>query len=219
LIGCGGNAPTAVSEAPAATSAPEQAAATPTPVPPTSTPEPPTATPTPEPPTATPTPEPPTATPTPEPPTPTPTPFPEITVYLCNTGDMSILTTEECKETGGFVYHSIGPAILEPLTFEYTLDGDIKGSSFSYNLALASFGSTTFDAEILLRQNGNETVLASTSFTASSDNFEQFSETVTGVDPDTVKGDILLLRISFTGGDKGAIQAGNTTYIKIPYVE
>jgi len=47
LVGCGGSAPTAVSEAPAATSEPEQAAATPTPEPPTSTPEPPTATPVP----------------------------------------------------------------------------------------------------------------------------------------------------------------------------
>jgi len=59
LVGCGGDAPTAVSEAPAATSAPEQTAAT-------STPEPPTTTPTPVPPAATPTPAPPTATPTPE---------------------------------------------------------------------------------------------------------------------------------------------------------
>ena len=49
LVGCGGSAPTAVSEAPAVTSAPEQAAATPTSEPPTSTP-------TPEPPTGTPTP-------------------------------------------------------------------------------------------------------------------------------------------------------------------
>jgi hypothetical protein len=52
LVGCGGSAPTAVSEAPAAT---------PTPEPPTATPVPPTATPVPP----TPTPEPPTATPTP----------------------------------------------------------------------------------------------------------------------------------------------------------
>lgn len=72
LVGCGGSAPTAVSEVPAATSEPEQAVVTSTLVPPTSTPEP--ATPTPEPPTDTPTPEPPTATPTPEPPTATPTP-------------------------------------------------------------------------------------------------------------------------------------------------
>jgi hypothetical protein len=74
LVGCGGSAPTAVSEAPAATSAPEQAAATPTSEPPPATPTPEPPTPTPEPPTDTPTPEPPTATPTPEPPTATPTP-------------------------------------------------------------------------------------------------------------------------------------------------
>lgn len=69
LVGCGGSAPTPVSEAPAATSVPEQAAATPTPEPPPATPTPEPPTPTPEPPTDTPTPEPPTATPTPEPPT------------------------------------------------------------------------------------------------------------------------------------------------------
>ena len=57
LAGCGGSAPAAVSEAPAAAAAPEQA---------TPTPEPPTATPTPEP--ATPTSEPATSTPTAEPP-------------------------------------------------------------------------------------------------------------------------------------------------------
>lgn len=76
LVGCGGSAPTTVSEAPAATSVPEQAAATPTPEPPPATPtsEPPT--PTPEPPTDTPTPELPTATHTPEPPTATLTPVP-----------------------------------------------------------------------------------------------------------------------------------------------
>jgi parallel beta-helix repeat protein len=49
LVGCGGNAPTAVSEAPAATSALEQAAATQPLKPPTSTPEPPTDTPSPTP--------------------------------------------------------------------------------------------------------------------------------------------------------------------------
>jgi hypothetical protein len=58
LVGCGGSAPTAVSEAPAATSEPEQAAATPVQ-------EQVAATPTPELPPDTPTPEPPTATPPP----------------------------------------------------------------------------------------------------------------------------------------------------------
>lgn len=50
LVGCGGNAPKSVSEAPAAMAAPEQVTATPTPESATPAPEPSTATPTPQPP-------------------------------------------------------------------------------------------------------------------------------------------------------------------------
>lgn len=71
-VGCGGNAPASVSEAPATMAAPEQAATTLASEPTSPTPESPTATPSSEP--ATSTPEPPTATPTIEPVTVTLTP-------------------------------------------------------------------------------------------------------------------------------------------------
>lgn len=97
LVGCGGSAPTAVSEAPAATSAPEQAATTPTPEPPaaTPTPEPPTATPIP--PTATPVPP----TPTPIPPTDTPTPM----VVQPQPGAVLIGEAEDSEDAKGTVVY------------------------------------------------------------------------------------------------------------------
>jgi hypothetical protein len=224
LVACGGTEATSMIEAPAATPTPILPTATPTPVSPTATPVPPTATPTPIPPTPTPTPIPPTPTPTPtNTPTPTSTPVPEITLYLCTAPDTQrAVLTEECKMEGvtQFIFY---PPSSKPRDFEYTLAGDMRGTSFSFHLWLASGGATTFDVALVLRQNGSETVLAATSFTATSRTFEQFSEMITGLDPTTTDGDMLTFRISGASGTDGAVifssSDGDTSFVKIPFVE
>jgi len=123
----------------------------------------------------------------------------------------------------GITHFMFYPPSSEPRDFEYTLAGDIHGTSFSFNLWLASRRTTTFDVALVLRQSGNETVLATTSFTATSRTFQQFSKIVTGLDPTTANGDILIFRISGDSGTDGALafssSTGDTSFVQIPPIE
>ncbi len=199
-----------------------------TPVPPTSTstPVPPTSTSTPVPSTSTSTPVPPTSTSTPVPPTVQPAPNASASLsgsgalYICG-GDPPYLG-EEPYGVGQFYLYGDGPK-----DFKYTLAGDIQGSSYTFDLWLASVATTSFDASIVVEQGGKETVLASTSFTAKDQTYQQFSSTVTGLDPTTAKGDTLILRITASSAmQAGSLKPGGLAYgsdmassIKIPSVK
>ena len=195
---------------------------------------------TPIPPAATSTPVPPASTSTPVPPTPTSTPSaakpaPEQSLpsgnastslsgsgalYICG-GEPNYLAGEPYG-VGQLYLYGDGPK-----DFEYSLPGDIQGSSYTFDLWLASAGTTTVDASVVVRQGGKETALASASFIAKSQSYEQFSSTVTGLDPTTAKGDILILRISASSAMQGgALKPGGLAYggdmassIKIPPVK
>jgi hypothetical protein len=76
-----------------------------------------------------------------------------------------------------------------------TLGGDITGDQYFFNFVLATSGTNTMEVEVVLNPGPNEIILATTSFTVSSDSYSYFKETVTGVNPDAVAGDVLSLRI------------------------
>jgi hypothetical protein len=156
--------------------------------------------------TATPTANPPT--PTPIPPTPTPTPIPEMTLFLCSL-DTGQFLAEEWQGAGQFYLYGSDDA----KDFRFPLPGDIQGSSYTVSLWLASAGTTTFDVSIVVEQGGGETALAATSFTAKSETYEQFTETITGLDPTTAKGDTLILRISASSAWQGGqLKPGGLAY-------
>ena len=197
------------------------------------TPIPPPSTSTPIPPASTSTPVPPTPTSTAVPPTPTSTlaaaePAPDASTPLSGSGALYICGGEtaylagEPSGVGQFYLYGDGPK-----DFEYSLPGDIQGSSYTFDLWLASVATTTVDASVVVRQGGKETVLASASFTAKSQSYEQFSSTVTGLDPTTAKGDILILRISASSAMQGgSLKPGGLAYggamassVKIPPVK
>ena len=129
---------------------------------------------------------------------------------------------EEPYGVGQFYLYGDGPK-----DYEYSLPGDIQGSSYTFDLWLASAGTTTVDASVVVQQGGKETVLASASFTAESKSYKQFSSTVTGLDPTTAKGDILILRLSASSAMRGgSVKPGGLAYggtmasaIKIPPVK
>ncbi len=141
-------------------------------------------------------------------------------LYICG-GDPAYLG-EDASGAGQFYLYANSPQ-----DFKYPLAGDIQGTSYTFELWLASAASTDFDASIVVEQGGKETVLASTSFTAKDKKYEQFSSTVTGLDPTTAKGDTLILRVSSSGAMQGgSLKPGGLAYggdvassIKIPPVK
>jgi hypothetical protein len=90
-------------------------------------------------------------------------------------------------------------------TFEYVLPGDIRGRSYDIDLWLSSAGTTCYEAAIVLYQDEGETILASTYFTATTEEAELFSERVSGADPTTVEGDVLALQVSHQSGALGTL--------------
>jgi len=141
----------------------------------------------------------------------------EIKLYPCQEDKL----VEECEQLGGRKFFLYAPE-ANTQRFEYTLAGDIDGTSYGFNLMLASKGMTTFKAEVLLRQNKKEALLAATSFTVTSASFQQFSNTVAGQDPTTTKEDVLIFRISAVSGADGAFVDANSngsTFITIPSIK
>lgn len=155
----------------------------------------------------------------------TPSTQAQTVLYLCDRNDEShtkILTEEICQlgATQDIVYPQYGQT---PINYEYTLPGDIQGTTYTFNLWLASGQTTTFDAQIVLRQGGKETVLASATFTATESDFKSFSQEVTGSDPAAAQGDILILRVIPASGIDGAVLYTNdearTSYIALPSIK
>jgi parallel beta-helix repeat protein len=99
----------------------------------------------------------------------------------------------------------------------YSLKGDISGTSYSYRLWLGSDSSTTFKIEIII--NG-ATVATFPLLTVPYDPYYQpFSGNVTGLDPTTSSGDEVILKITKISGGAGSILyfgSAASSYITIP---
>jgi len=147
-----------------------------------------------------------------------------VKLYLCESNDKQKVLTEECNMHRGNVQAILYPKYPNTkVDFKYRLSGDIQGNSYTFALWLASGGTTTFDVSIILVQNGAETTLATTSFAVEKKNFDLFSEMVTGLDPTTSDGDVLILRIFPASGVDGAVtytdSSAETSYVTIPPVK
>lgn len=146
----------------------------------------------------------------------------ETTLFLCSL-DTGEFLAEEWQGAGQLYLYGSDDA----KDFRFPLSGDIQGASYTFSLWLASAGTTTFDASILVHQGSSETILALASFTAEGEEYEQFTETVTGLDPATARGDTLILRISASSAwQEGHLKPGGLAYggdmasfVKTPSVE
>jgi hypothetical protein len=165
-------------------------------------------------PTATPTPLPPLAPTVTPPATPAPPGPPEATLYLCGSALVEVCERQAGDPLTLYLY----PDEPRQMSFEYRLDGDLDGTRYTFNIWLASFSTTAFKAELVVRQGGQESVLASAVFTAQSDAFEEFSETVSGADPSTAPGDLLILRLIHQSGDGGAVDFSTSerSFVVVP---
>jgi hypothetical protein len=160
----------------------------------------------------------PTATPTPTI-TPTPKPGAATKVYLCYDSQRSpkeFLSAQPCSLSNVQLFVYAGTQ-LEARNFEIPLTGDIAGASYSFEVLLASRGTTNFAVSAILRHGGVDTTLASTTFTARATTFEPFTATVTGVDPAAANGDVLIVRIRSVSGSDAAIliTSSHQTFLSI----
>jgi hypothetical protein len=148
----------------------------------------------------------------------TPTPGTSLKLDLCSDAGRNYLATP-CNRTAAVQYFFYPP--YSSREFEYPLTGDIRGNLYSFNLWMASSGTTTFNVTILLRRGGTDTVLASTSFAVSAGDYEQFTRTIAGIDPASASGDTLVLRIETPSGARGGLVNGaaQPSFITVPAVQ
>jgi hypothetical protein len=96
------------------------------------------------------------------------------------------------------------------------LNGDIGGIQYEFHIYAASFGSTSFQASILI----NAAVVAQASFSATTNTYLPKINLVTGIDPLLTGNTSLELRITHVGGSVGSILwgdlGGDTSFIRIP---
>jgi plastocyanin len=129
-------------------------------------------------------------------------PIPGTTFYLCRDGGDYVLSTTSCS-AGNII------AGLTDIRFETELTGDIAGTDYEFAIMLATQpegASPSVDAQIILDQGGQETVLASTTFVV--DNFGGdsppydymlYTASESGLDPNSSAGDHLILSVVNNG--------------------
>lgn len=162
---------------------------------PASTPTPPSTTPTSIPPTDTPTP---TFTPT-EPPTITPTPIPTLIFYLRENEELSELPPTGTSQTQVFAGDG------NSMEWQTTLQDDIEGTQYQFALFFGSYSKTTYQLDVILIHNGEQTVLATTEITIEGTDFKLYEKSISGVELDATSGDTLVFRITHIANDSGAI--------------
>jgi hypothetical protein len=135
--------------------------------------------------------------------TPVSTAIPEMTFFLCVTeDDRYVLSSTSCTTPINLA------AGLVDVRFEVELAGDIVGTNYEFALMLATSpegGIANVDAKIILDQNGQEIALSSTSFVV--DNyvgsfpydFKLYTASESGLDPNSVAGDHLILSLTNNG--------------------
>ena len=152
-----------------------------------------------------------------------------IKLYLTATANLSDSCLSEYigRVTEGYnvLYSKYGDTFKLTTRGNYYLNGDIRGTSYSYRLDIMSGHpdstnelSTTFKIEIII--NGI-TVATFPLITVQYDPKYQpqtFSGTITGLDPTTSNGDEVALTITLISGDSGTIYFGSShgSYITIP---
>ena len=103
--------------------------------------------------------------------------------------------------------------IFDQTTWKIPLKGDIQGSTYGFSLLVGCYGlgSATMIADLILKHNNDELILASTpGFTGSMAGWTPFGYwgpgkkefTVEGIDPNSTIGDTLILKVTKTGGDR-----------------
>jgi hypothetical protein len=132
-----------------------------------------------------------------------------MTLYLCEyTWDgqhwQGKLAATSCPTAGANIV-----AGLVDVRFDTTLTGDIDGTSYGVNIALATMpngASPSVDVRIILNRGGHETILASTAFIVTNYsgenppfNYQFYTASVAGLDPDSSVGDRLILSIMNNG--------------------
>ncbi|HKR67172.1 MAG TPA: hypothetical protein VJZ00_25830 [Thermoanaerobaculia bacterium] len=112
----------------------------------------------------------------------------------------------DAKPTAGHYQLCFGP-----LTWSTTLQGDLAGTSYKFSLGLGrckdpggcvsytAIGEGHVAADIVLKRGSNETLLATSNFTATGA-YQVQTASVTGIDPDAQAGDTLLLRVRTLDG-------------------
>jgi len=149
------------------------------------------------------------------------------TLFLCGSATGGYVLAEAVcmgdktgySSTAVLMYPSLGRSARD---FTYTLTGDLKGTKYGVHLFLGTAGTMTIDVQIVLNQRGQETILASASLTATGSTYKDYSADVTGSDPATARGDLLVLRITPASGSPGGLvfsnNAAKTSFIEIPAV-
>jgi hypothetical protein len=128
-------------------------------------------------------------------PTPTETLVPKIKLFLCFTNSEGILGTG-CRVSEPFAVVFVPLAPGQSLEYSWPLPGDIRGSEYQAGLAAASEGSNQMRISLLYGRVDEKTEFAAAVKRIDRTTMQGGAEwLLTGEDPETRKGDLLILRI------------------------
>ncbi|MBD3340004.1 MAG: T9SS type A sorting domain-containing protein [Candidatus Lokiarchaeota archaeon] len=107
------------------------------------------------------------------------------------------------------------------ITLPYKLTDEISGNTYGFHLLMASLSSTIFKFEIILERNSNQYTLADTTSEIRGTTFKRINIKIKGLDLNTAKGDIIILKITRVSGVEGGILCNGLnnadSYIEVPY--
>jgi hypothetical protein len=145
----------------------------------------------------------------------------EITtkLYLRSNGDL-FLSNEQTPPTSTIrvYFYSSSNTTRE---WTATLENSITSNEYSFSFWFGADSPTGyFDVSLLVDENGTEKELASTEFTVPNNPYyKKYTDTVTGQSGGN-PGDLLILRISYSGSYRGAIlfgySSGSDSHITVP---
>ena len=156
--------------------------------------------------------------------TPVSGPLPPLTkLYLC--GSLSSRGRLQEKPCSGYLATEYlwDTGDVSRRSFDYELKGDIPGGLYeiALDLAAAAGNEGEFEVSIALVHGKTSSILAQTVITATSTDFQHFTMSVVGIDPDAQAGDQLVLTVRNLSDHLNKFRFGDLKsgqgYLKVPW--
>jgi hypothetical protein len=126
-----------------------------------------------------------------------------------------VLSATPDEQTGQMQYYLYGEGDERVLEWVADPGGQTLGEEFTYDLLMASSGNTQIAVQFILKKSGEESTLASDSFSVKTDKYERYKSTVKASPITVAAGDRILLRLKAKGSNFGIVCGGRESSVSI----